>query len=105
MPSRSGFPEHAAIFYGTGPAHTAARLRGVLQDPMDRGELRPVDSDFAASTLLSMLVGPNAGRFLLSGEPPPEPDPTRSRNSSIATCALLHPRLPLPIPVPQRSVP
>ena len=71
------FPELAASFYRTGPAQTAARLRGVLQGAMDRGELRLVDAEFAATTLLSMLVGAERSHCLLSGEAPPEPDPER----------------------------
>jgi TetR/AcrR family transcriptional repressor of mexJK operon len=71
------FPELAATFYRTGPIQTAARLRSVLQDAIDRGQLRPVDPEFAANTLLSMLVGAERSHFLLSGEPPPKPDPAR----------------------------
>jgi len=69
------FPDLAASFYRSGPVQTAARLRGVLQAAMDSGELRPDDADFATTTLLSMLVGAERSHYLLSGEPPPDPDP------------------------------
>lgn len=99
------FPELAATFYRTGPAQTAARLRTVLQQAMDRGDLRPVDAEFATTTLLSMLVGAERSHFLLSGEPPPEPDPARV--AQIVDCYLraLAPEASPPHPVPQRSTP
>jgi TetR/AcrR family transcriptional repressor of mexJK operon len=80
------FPELAATFYRTGPAVTAARLRNVLRDAMERGELRQVDTEFATTTLLSMLVGAERSHFLLSGEPPPKPDPARV--AQIVDCYL-----------------
>lgn len=97
------FPELAATFYRTGPAQTAARLRDVLQQAIDRGELRPVDADFAATTLLSMLVGAERSHYLLSGEPPPEPDPARV--AQIVDCYLraFAPDAFSTDPVPQRS--
>ncbi len=99
------FPELAASFYRNGPAQTAARLRSVLQRAMDRGDLRPVDAEFATTTLLSMLVGAERSHFLLSGEPPPEPDPARV--AQIVDCYLraLAPEASPPHPVPQRSTP
>jgi TetR/AcrR family transcriptional repressor of mexJK operon len=99
------FPELAATFYRTGPAQTAARLREVLQEAMDRGELRPADADFASVTLLSMLVGAERSHYLLSGEPPPEPDPTRV--AQIVDCYLraFASEAPPSYPVFQRSVP
>lgn len=69
------FPELAATFYRTGPAQTAARLRNILQEAMDRGELCRIDAEFAANTFLSILVGAERSHYLLSGEPPPAPDP------------------------------
>lgn len=99
------FPELAATFYRTGPAQTAARLRVVLQEAMDCGELRPAEPDFATTTLLSMLVGAERSHYLLSGEPPPEPDPARV--AQIVDC-YLRAFAPEPSPtntVPQRSTP
>jgi len=98
-------PELAASFYRNGPARTAARLRAVLQQAMDCGELCPADPDFATTTLLSMLVGAERSRYLLSGEPPPEQDPARV--AQIVDCFL---RAFAPEPssfntVPQRSTP
>lgn len=99
------FPELAATFYRTGPAQTAARLRSVLQRAMDQGELRPVDPDFATTTLLSMLVGAERSHYLLSGEPPPEPDPAHV--AQIVDCYLraFAPEAISSRPVPQRSPP
>lgn len=99
------FPELAATFYRTGPAQTAARLRGVLQEAMDRGELRPADSEFATTTLLSMLVGAERSHFLLSGESPPEPDPARV--AQLVDCYLraFASEISHSNPAPQRSVP
>jgi TetR/AcrR family transcriptional repressor of mexJK operon len=71
------FPELAASFYRSGPAQTSTRMRSVLQQAMIDGELRSCDPEFACVTLLSMLVGAERSHYLLSGEPPPEPDPTR----------------------------
>ena len=65
------FPDLAKTVYRTGPARTTARLAAVLQAAMDRGELRGTDADFAAATLMSMLVGAERTRFLFSGEQPP----------------------------------
>ena len=99
------FPELAATFYRTGPAQTAARLREVLKEAMDCGELRPADADFASVTLLSMLVGAERSHYLLSGEPPPEPDPARV--AQIVDCYLraFAPEASPFYPVPQRSAP
>ena len=99
------FPELAARFYRNGPAQTAARLRSVLQQAMDRGDLRPGDAEFATTTLLSMLVGAERSHFLLSGEAPPEPDPARV--AQIVDCYLraFAPEASLPHTVPQRSTP
>lgn len=99
------FPELAATFYRTGPAQTTARLRDVLQDAMDCGELRTDDADFATVTLLSMLVGAERSHYLLSGEPPPAPDPARV--ARIIDCFLraFAPEASFSHPVPQRSVP
>ncbi len=99
------FPELAATFYRTGPAQTAARLRAVLQEAMDHGKLRPVDADFATTTLLSMLVGAERSHYLLSGEPPPEPDPARV--AQIVDCYLraFAPETSPTNTVPQRSIP
>jgi len=72
------FPELAEAAYRTGPARTTARLANVLQAAMDQGELLRGDADFAATTLLSMLVGAERTRFLFSGEAPPQPDPDRA---------------------------
>lgn len=99
------FPELAATFYRTGPAQTAARLRGVLQDAMDRGELRPDDSDFATTILLSMLVGAERSHFLLSGEPPPEPDPARVARLIDCYLRAFASEISSSNRVPQRSVP
>jgi TetR/AcrR family transcriptional regulator, mexJK operon transcriptional repressor len=97
------FPELAASFYRSGPAQTAARLHLVLQEAMDRGELRSGDADFATVTLLSMLVGAERSHYLLSGEPPPAPDP--GRVAQIIDCYLraFAPAVSSCQPVPQRS--
>ncbi len=99
------FPELAASFYRNGPAQTAARLRAVLQEAMEHGELQPGDTEFATTTLLSMLVGAERSRYLLSGEPPPEPDPARV--AQIVDCYLraFAPQISPTAALPQRSVP
>lgn len=99
------FPELAATFYRTGPAQTAARLRVVLQEAIDRGELRQVDPEFATITLLSMMVGAERSHCLLSGEPPPEPNPAHV--AQIVDCYLraFAPEVASSNPVPQRSTP
>jgi len=99
------FPELVATFYRTGPAQTATRLRGVLQEAMDRGELRPEDSEFATTTLLSMLVGAERSHFLLSGEPPPQPDPARVAQLVDSYLRAFASEILPSNPAPQRSVP
>lgn len=103
------FPELAASFYRAGPAQTAARLSAVLSKAMVRGEMRSASPEFAATMLLSMLVGADRSHYLFSGDPPPEPDPQHvaqiidcylrafASNSSAASTS--------PTAVPQRSTP
>jgi TetR/AcrR family transcriptional repressor of mexJK operon len=97
------FPELAASFYRSGPAQTASRLRSVLHQAMSDGELRSCDPEFASVTLLSMLVGAERSHYLLSGEPPPEPDPKRV--AQIIDCFLraFAPESTLSSPAAQRS--
>jgi len=97
------FPDLAASFYRSGPLQTATRLRGVLLAAMDRGELRPDDVDFATTTLLSMLVGAERSHYLLSGEPPPDPDPAKV--AQIIDCFLraFAPETLATHPIAQRS--
>lgn len=80
------FPDLAKTVYQIGPARTTARLAAVLQAAMDRGELRGSDAEFAATTLLSMLVGAERTRFLFSGEPPPRTNSMRA--GEIVDCFL-----------------
>jgi AcrR family transcriptional regulator len=80
------FPELAATFYRTGPAQTAARLAVVLQEAMDRRELRPCPVGFAVKMLVSMLAGDDRQYYLLSGAPPPEPN--RAAAAEIIDCYL-----------------
>lgn len=80
------FPDLAKTVYQTGPARTTARLAAVLQAAMDRGELRGTDADFAAATLMSMLVGTERTRFLFSGEQPPRTNSMRA--GEIVDCFL-----------------
>jgi TetR/AcrR family transcriptional repressor of mexJK operon len=70
------FPDLVTTFYRTGPAQTAARLRTILTTAMERGELCCGNPDFAATMLLSMLVGADRSHYLFSGDPPPPPEPT-----------------------------
>jgi AcrR family transcriptional regulator len=80
------FPELAAAFYETGPRRTTARLRAVLDEAMRRGELRADDPEFAATLLLSMLVGVERSCQLFSGESAPVPDPLQA--GRIVDCFL-----------------
>jgi TetR/AcrR family transcriptional repressor of mexJK operon len=80
------FPDLARTVYRSGPARTTTRLAAVLQAAMDRGELRGADAEFAATTLLSMLVGAERTRFLFSGEPPPRTNSMRA--AEIVDCFL-----------------
>jgi hypothetical protein len=76
---------------------------------MVRGEMRSASPEFAATMLLSMLVGADRSHYLFSGDPPPEPDPQHvaqiidcylrafAPNSSEASTS--------PTAVPQRSTP
>jgi TetR/AcrR family transcriptional repressor of mexJK operon len=97
------FPELAASFYRSGPAQTATRLRTVLNQAMTDGELRSCDPEFASVSLLSMLVGAERSHYLLSGEPPPEPDPNLV--AQIIDCFLraFAPESPHSSPAAQRS--
>lgn len=80
------FPELAAAFYEAGPQRTAARLRALLQEAMQRGELRRDDPEFAVTLLLSMLVGAERNCALFSGTPVPFPDPVQA--GRIVDCFL-----------------
>ena len=99
------FPDLAASFYRTGPAQTAARLRAVLQEAMDAGELCPTDPEFATTTLLSMLVGAERSHYLLSGEAPPKPDAKRVAHIIDSYLRAFAPDESASHPVPQRSTP
>lgn len=70
------FPDLAATFYEAGPRHTAARLRELLLEGMERGDLRREDPEFAVSILLSMLTGDERSCRLFSAGnvSPPDPD-------------------------------
>jgi hypothetical protein len=69
------FPELAASFYRSGPAQTRrAPVRRLAASDDRRANCVAADPEFAA-TLLSMLVGAERSHYLLSGDPPPEPDP------------------------------
>jgi TetR/AcrR family transcriptional repressor of mexJK operon len=103
------FPELAASFYRAGPAQTAARLSAVLSQAMIRGEMRTAPPEFAATMLLSMLVGADRSHYLFSGDEPPETDPRHV--GQIIDC-YLRAFAPIPSeastqppPVPQRSTP
>jgi len=101
------FPDLAATFYRTGPVQTTVRLRAVLEEAMRRGELRRTDGEFAATTLLSMLVGAERSCHLFSGEPVPEPDPAQA--DLIVDCFLRafapEAQFPSPPPPDRRSAP
>lgn len=68
------FPELARAFYENGPGRTSRRLATVLEQAMQRGELRRDDAGFAADMLLSMLTGSERTRRLFF-EIQAEPDP------------------------------
>lgn len=80
------FPELTSSFYRNGPARTMERLQVVLGAAMARGELRAADPVFAATMLLSMLVGAERNHYLFSGEPVPPPEPAKTAN--IIDCFL-----------------
>lgn len=98
------FPELAAAFYRAGPEQTAARLRAVLEEAMQRGELVADDPEFVGSMLLSMLVGVERNCYLLSGKPMPAPDPAQAGrivDRFLRAFALEAP--PTPTPAARRS--
>lgn len=98
------FPDLAKTVYRTGPARTTARLAAVLQAAIDRGELRSgTDADFAATTLLSMLVGAERTRFLFSGEQPPHTNPAHA--GQIVDCFLRAFAPENPSPAAKRNAP
>lgn len=70
------FPDLAATFYEAGPRHTAARLRELLLQGMECGDLRRDDPEFAVSLLLSLLTGDERSCRLFSAGnvSPPDPD-------------------------------
>ncbi len=80
------FPGLAATFYAAGPQQTAARLRAVLEESMQRGELRRDDPEFAVTMLLSMLVGVERSCHLFSGESAPGSDAAQA--ARIVDCFL-----------------
>jgi TetR/AcrR family transcriptional repressor of mexJK operon len=82
----SRFPELSAAFYRSGPQEAVARLRVVLAEAMACGELRRDDPEFAATLLLSMLVGHERSHALFSGESSPALDPATA--GRIVDCFL-----------------
>lgn len=81
------FPELATAFYEAGPQRTATHLQAVLEEAMQRGELRADDPEFAVTMLLSMLVGVERSHCLFSGPPSfAEPDPAAA--GRIVDCFL-----------------
>jgi TetR/AcrR family transcriptional repressor of mexJK operon len=80
------FPELAAAFYEAGPQRTAERLRVMLAEAMDRGELRRDDPEFAVRMLLSMLVGVERSCHLFSCDPATGADPVEA--GRIVDCFL-----------------
>lgn len=79
------FPELAATFYEAGPRSTMERLRALLLEAMERGDLRREDPEFAVSQLLAMLAG-ERNCLLFSNQPLPEPDPAQAER--IVDCFL-----------------
>jgi TetR/AcrR family transcriptional repressor of mexJK operon len=76
---------------------------------MISGEMRSAPPEFAATILLSMLVGADRSHYLFSGDPPPEPD--LQHVAQIIDC-YLRAFAPNPseacapsTPAPQRSTP
>ena len=61
------FPDLAKAFFQKGPDQTANCLAAFLERAMAEGKLRRDDPRFAAELLLSMLVGYERTRRLLSG--------------------------------------
>jgi TetR/AcrR family transcriptional repressor of mexJK operon len=97
------FPDLAKTVYRTGPARTTARLAAVLQAAIDHGELSGTDADFAATTLLSMLVGAEHTRFLFSGEQPSRTNPMHA--GRIVDCFLRAFAPENPFPAAKRNTP
>lgn len=69
------FPELVGGYYQAGPARTQSRLAEVMRAAVRAGELCDAEPEAMATLLLSMLVGSERTRYLLSGEPPPKSDP------------------------------
>ncbi len=69
------FPELVGTAYRNGPLLTKERVREVLDHAISQGQMRTCDPEFAATMLLSMLVGADRSHYLFSGELVPEHDP------------------------------
>jgi len=91
------FPELARALYEAGTAPAWSGLARLLQDAMERGELRRDDPDMAADMLLSLLSGHERSRRLYGVRI--KTDQATGRVEEIVDCFL---RAYAPSPTPER---
>lgn len=62
------FPEIGRVFFESGPCSGEARLAGLLREQVQRGQLKIVDVDIAATQLLNLYQCNLVTRLLFGGE-------------------------------------
>lgn len=83
------FPELASLFFERGPARGKARLAAMLEQAMDKGQLRRGDAKLAANQLVGLLQA-GSWHWLLLGLMPAQPADKRAEEVETAVATFLH---------------
>lgn len=84
----SRFPEMARLFFERGPARGKARLAGLVEAAMERGDLRRADPALAASQFVGLLQA-RSWHWLLLGLVEDYPDEQRAAEVDTAVASFM----------------